>query len=123
MKRMWKQYAAYFSKLSTNPLPDDQIVARVGHITVNVAQLNSLAPNEWLQGTILSAYLDLLGNEVVVQNEEDKNPPKMAVFDNIFPDNIADWTDGYNYKNARASSAMKRLLGRCPSDFEVLLFF
>jgi hypothetical protein len=107
-KIMWKQYDDYFAKLKTNPLPEGQIVARVRHNTVNVAQLNSMAPNTWLFGTILSAYLDLLGNEVYVQNEEDKNPPKMAVFDNIFLDNISDWTDEYSYKNARAS-AMKRL--------------
>jgi hypothetical protein len=121
-QKTWKQYDDYFAKLKTNPLPEGQIVARVGHNTVNVAQLNSLAPNTWLFGTILSAYLDLLGNEVYVQNKEDKNPPKMAVFDNIFLDSISDWDDEYSYKNARAS-AMKRLRGRCPSDFEVLLFF
>jgi hypothetical protein len=119
---MWKQYDEYFAKLPLNPLPEDQIVAKIGHQTVNVGQLNSLGPNKWLKGTILSAYLDLLGNKVYVHNEEDKNPPKMAVFDNLFLDTIADWDEEYNYKNARASG-MKRLRGRCPSDFEVLLFF
>jgi hypothetical protein len=92
------------------------------HNTVNVAQLNSLAPHKWLQGTILSAYLNLLGNEVYVHNEGDKNPPKMAVFDNLFLDTIEDWDEEYNYRNARASG-MKRLRGRCPSNFEVLCCF
>jgi hypothetical protein len=52
-QKTWKQYDDYFTKLKTNPLPEGQIVARVGHNTVNVAQLNSLAPNTWLFGTIL----------------------------------------------------------------------
>jgi hypothetical protein len=46
----------------------------------------------------------------------------MAVFDSHFLNNLVDWTDEYNYKNARGT-ASKRLRGRCPSDFEVLLFF
>jgi hypothetical protein len=119
---MWKQYDEYFAKLPRNPPREDQIVAKIGHQTVTtVGQLNSLGPNKWLKGTILSAYLDLMGKEVYVHNEEDKNPPKMAVFDNLFLDTTTD-IDKYNYQKGRAS-ALKRLRGRCPSDFEVVLFF
>jgi hypothetical protein len=119
---MWKNYDKYFAGLSTNPLPEDQIVAKIGHQTVTVKGLNSLKQGEWLRGDILSAYLDLLGNEVYHQNREDKNPPKMAVFDNQFLTNLVNFHDAYDYKSARASGT-KRLRGRCPSDFEVLLFF
>jgi hypothetical protein len=82
--RMRKQYDEYFANLSTNPLPEDQIVSMIGKNSVNVKSLNSLQPAGWLKDTIVTAYLDLLGNTVYVQNEEDKNPPKMAVFDSHF---------------------------------------
>jgi hypothetical protein len=120
--RMRKQYDEYFANLSTNPLPEDQIVTMIGKTSVKVKSLNSLKPGEWLKDTILTAYLNLLGNEVYALNKEDKNPTKMAVFDSLFLNNLVDSTDEYNYKNARGS-ARKRLRGRCPSDFEVLFFF
>jgi hypothetical protein len=120
--KMGKQYDEYFANLSTNPLPENQIVCRIGKTPVNVISLNTLQPAGWLNDTILTAYLDLLGNEVYAQNKEDKNPPKMAVFDSHFLNNLGASNDEYNYKNSRGS-ARKRLRGRCPSDFEVLLFF
>jgi Ulp1 family protease len=84
--------------------------------------LNTLEPAEWLNDTILTAYLDLLGNAVYAQNKEDKNLPKTAVFDSHFLNNLGASNDEYDYKNSRGS-ASKRLRGRCSSDFEVLLFF
>jgi hypothetical protein len=120
--RMRKQYDAYFANLSTNPLPEDQIVTMIGKTSVMVNSLNSLKPGEWLKDTILTAYLNLLGNAVYALNKEDKNPPKTAVFHSLFLNNLVDSTDEYNYKNSRGS-ARKRHQGRCQSDFEVLLFF
>jgi hypothetical protein len=86
--KMVKQYDEYFAHLSTNPLPENQMVSRIGKTSVNVKSLNTLHPGGWLNVTILTAYLDLLGNTVYAQNKEDKNPPKMAVFDSHFLNNF-----------------------------------
>jgi Ulp1 family protease len=68
----------------------------IGKTSVNVKSLNSLKPAEWLKDTILTAYLDLLGNEVYAHNKEDKNPPKLAVFDSHFLNNLGVLTDDYS---------------------------
>jgi hypothetical protein len=99
--KMAKQYDEYFANLSTNPLPENQIVSMIGKTSVNVVSLNTLQPKGWLNDTILTAYLDLLGNTVYAQNKKDKNPPKMAVFDSHFLNNLGVSTDDCSCKTAR----------------------
>jgi hypothetical protein len=94
--RMGKQYDDYFANVSTNPLPENQIVCRIGKTPVHVKSLNTLKPGAWLNDTILTAYLDLLGNAVYPQNQEDKNPRKMAVFDSHILNNLGVSTDDYS---------------------------
>jgi hypothetical protein len=59
-------------------------------------------------------------------NKEDKQPPRITVFDSLFLSTITDETEWntpeYNYKKGR-SSAQKRLRGRCPKDFDLMIFF
>jgi hypothetical protein len=69
------QYDEYFANHLYKPLPPKQVVCGIGKHKITVNDLNTLAPGEWLNDTVITGYLDLLGNAVYIQDEEDKNPP------------------------------------------------
>jgi Ulp1 family protease len=65
------QYDEYFSNHLYKPLPPTQVFSRIGKRAVTVHDLNTLAPGKWLNDTILSTYLNLLGNAVYVMNKKE----------------------------------------------------
>ena len=125
-EQMDSRYTQYFSNHRYKPLPEEQSVAFIGKQQIMVKNLNTLENGEWLDGTIISGYLDLLGNAVYKLYKEEMEHPRVAVFDSWFLENIQtrcpDGTDEYTYTTARAS-AQKRLRGRCQKDFDLILVF
>jgi hypothetical protein len=66
-------YNEYFANHLYKPLPPKQVVCQIGKHEITVNYLNTLALGEWLNDTIITGYLNLLGNTVYIQDEEDKN--------------------------------------------------
>jgi hypothetical protein len=121
-KALVKRYAKLFSTKNQKSIEEDTITAKVGEQKLRVRDLNTLAPETWLNDNVINLMTQVLAGRAVTESRR-----KVAVFDTQFTKRILEQPTAkgpryYVYEKAVVGVAEKRLLGKSPLYFDCLLF-
>jgi hypothetical protein len=78
------KYKTFFKSKAPKTTNEDLITANIGTQTVTIKDLKTLAPETWLNNTIVDRTTDLLASMCAKYNAKNKTDGKVAVFDSRF---------------------------------------